>query len=106
MAESIFKEKREVTRIRSRIPMKYERSDPQTKTVICKDTITKDISSQGLFFESQEIFPLGMDLKLWLFLPGLVRDIKAEAKVMRIEEVELGKRFGIGIIFTQISNQD
>lgn len=106
MPKPFFQEKREVTRIRSRIPMRYEKFDPLNKTVQTKDTITKDISSQGLFFESEEILPLGSELKMQLFLPGLGRDISVNTKVVRIEEIESGKRFGIGVAFTQLSDAD
>lgn len=106
MEEALFKEKREVTRIHSRIPLKYEKSDPVSKVMQHKDTVTKDISSQGLFFEAEEIFPLGSELKMQFFLPGLNKDITVTAKVARIEDVESGKKFGIGVIFSQIEAGD
>jgi twitching motility protein PilT len=105
MPDIFFNEKRDATRIRSRIPLKYEKFDPLSKTVQMKDTLTRDISSQGLFFECEEIFPLGVDLKIELFLPGLVKGIDVTTKVVRIEELE-AKKFGIGAIFTQIGVAD
>jgi len=106
MAEGLFKEKREVTRIRSKIPLKYEKFDPLSKTVIAKDTITRDISSQGFCFECEEIFPLGSEIKIVLFLPGLGKDISATTKVVRIEELESAKKFGVGVIYTRIDTAD
>ena len=106
MAETFGNDKRQLTRIRSKLPMKYEKIDPANKAVLSKDTLTKDISSGGLLFESDEIFPLGSELKVKLFLPGLGRDISVTTKIVRVEETESGRKFAVGAAFNQITEVD
>jgi twitching motility protein PilT len=106
MSEKFGNDKRQLTRIRSKIPMKYEKFDPLSKVVLSKDTLTKDISSGGILFESEEIFPLGSELKVTLFLPGLDRDITVNTKIIRVEETESGKQFAVGATFIQITDVD
>ncbi len=106
MIDDIFKEKRGVKRIRCRISLKQEKKDFQAKPIALKEAIAKNISSQGLFFETDKKLPLGSEIRMQLVMPGLGRDINVSAKIVRIEEVELDTKFGVGVIFVNISAED
>lgn len=85
------------TRIRSRLPLRY--CIKGVKDAPWKETITIDISSTGLLFESQELLPLFTILDVELEIPALERKMQLIARIVRAEEIERDKlyRFGVAI---------
>lgn len=106
MTNDAFKEKRETKRIRCRISFKHERFDTRTKTPLIKEAVAKNLSSQGLFFETDEMLPLGSKIKMRLVVPYLDKEINVDARIVRIEEIEAGTKFGVGVLFVEIADDD
>ncbi|MEI6831189.1 MAG: PilT/PilU family type 4a pilus ATPase [Candidatus Omnitrophota bacterium] len=97
--------KRENYRTFLNIPFTFDKTDPLSKTVTTKTQIIRDISEDGLYFTSDEVFPLGTELKIKFQLPNNDTIINATIKVLRIETPELEK-FNIGACFSSISEID
>jgi len=99
-------ENRKSTRIRSKIFVRYHRiTDDQTPPEFRK-AFTKNISSSGLLLETEEILPLGTEIKLFFTLPGLGKEIAAQGRVVHIKEVDFNTRYHAGISFQNIEGAD
>lgn len=97
-------EKRGKYRVFVRIPIACEFSDAQTGNCRTKTAVSGDVSSEGLYFEIDELLPLKSEIKIRFQFPHSDNVIKVIAKVVRIESVR--SKFGIGVFFTEISEQD
>lgn len=106
LAKTKLREAREAVRVKSKIPLRYYRVLEGTIDKECKESITKDISANGLLFEAQELISLGQRLKIFLNVPGIDNEIAILGKVARIEEIHFGRFYDIGIRFEQIDGAD
>lgn len=106
MANDAFKERRETERIRCRISFKHETYDPRTKALLIKEAVATNLSSQGLFFETDEMLPLGSKIKMHLVVPYLDKEMNVDTRVVRIEEIDAGTKFGVGVVFAEITDDD
>lgn len=97
---------RKEIRIYSQLPMNYQLifSDGRQGEII--STLTKDISTGGILFESDRVIPLDAKVKITLSLPGLNRNIEAVSKIVRVEEVEFKEQYNIGVMFVDISPEN
>ncbi|MDP1853408.1 MAG: PilT/PilU family type 4a pilus ATPase [Candidatus Omnitrophota bacterium] len=97
---------RKEIRIYSQLPMNYQLifNDGRQGEVI--STLTKDISTGGILFESDRVIPLDAKVKITLSLPGAARNIEAISKIVRVEEVEFKEQYNIGVMFVDIGPQD
>ena len=87
------------------IPFTIYLIDPVNKTATTKTLIIRDMSETGLYFASEEIFPIATELKIKFQLPNSDNIINATIKVMRVETVELEK-LNIGAAFSSINEKD
>lgn len=100
------KEKRVFPRICIKISIICEIADPETKTIKKKIVLSKDISPEGVYFEVNEMFPLGTQINATFQLPKSNSKINAALKIVRIETTEKENKFGIAAIFIQIADKD
>ncbi|MCM8779590.1 MAG: PilT/PilU family type 4a pilus ATPase [Candidatus Omnitrophica bacterium] len=96
----MFIEKRRYTRIPVTLAIKYCRLDE--KEAVYKDAISTDIGQEGILIQAKEAFSIGTQLELYITSVRLNSPIKTTGKVVRIEEVEEGKTYNIGITFIHI----
>jgi len=97
---------RKEIRIYSQLPMNYQVVFSDGRQGDPVSTLTKDISGGGVLFESSEVLPVNAKVKLTLSLPGVERNIEAISKIMRAEEIEFKKQYNIGVVFTDIKEED
>ena len=97
-------EKRKYYRVFIRIPVVCEFTDSQTGKVRSKTCVSGDISSEGIYFEIDEIVPLKTEMGIKFQLPHSNTIINAVVRVMRVESVKAS--FGIGCTFVQIGSQE
>jgi len=103
----IKKEYRLTARIPLNIPFQYEILGPAKPSGIKYKSVTKNISSSGIFFENVEQIPLDTRLKIILEMPGSPKkSFETEGNVMRIERLLPSAHFGIGINFIKISDEE
>jgi len=106
MAEIRSFNRRKNQRIYYTIPISCEMINPETKTVTTKSFIARDISSGGIYFESEEPLNLLSEFKCKFTIPETSVLINATIKLLRIEVLENKKLFGVGTFFTEISEND
>lgn len=99
-------ERRKSNRVYILIPITCEITNPIDKTVRNKNLIAKDLDSGGIFFESDEVFSLNSQMNIAFQLPGRNNVISTAIKVTRVEVVRENNSFGIGAVFTQLSEKD
>ncbi|MEW5692152.1 MAG: PilZ domain-containing protein [Candidatus Hydrogenedentota bacterium] len=72
---------------------------------IGEGTVTKNISGNGLLFQTDENIPVGTIIKIEIHLPDQRPPIVTQARVVWVEELE-EKKYDWGICFTDISRED
>jgi len=97
-------ERRKKCRVFVRIPIVCALADPEAKITRNKTALSGDISSQGIYFEIDEILALKTEIDIKFQLPHSNNIIIATIKVMRVEAIK--NNFGVGSVFTQISDKD
>jgi twitching motility protein PilT len=97
-------EKRKQFRVFVRIPVVCEFPDPEMGIVKSKTAVSGDISSEGIYFEIEELLPLRTEIKVRFQLPHSKAAINASARIVRVESLK--NKFGIGAFFTQIGEQE
>ena len=97
---------REAIRVKSRIPIRYHIVQEGEIAKGFEESITKDISTNGVLFEAHEMIPLGQRLKIYLNIPGIEHEVGILGKVARIEEIHFGSIYDIGVKFEQIEGAD
>ncbi|MCM8771013.1 MAG: PilT/PilU family type 4a pilus ATPase [Candidatus Omnitrophica bacterium] len=98
-----FIEKRRYSRIPVTLTIKYCKEDELEP--IYKDAISNDISEGGILIQTKESLPVGTPLKLYITSVRLTSPIQISGKVVRVEEVEEGKLYNLGIAFTAIEQK-
>ena len=99
-ASSVGVDRRTSKRVRSRFTVRYRNPAVVDSVEQCAETT--DISSNGLAFESPVSLVIGSQLDLQVDLPTLVAAIKTGARVTRLQELEEGKCYLIGVTFHPI----
>lgn len=84
--------------------MSCEFFDPANNSARKKTLLTNNMNSESVYFQTEEIIPLDMELKVNFQLPKGSDSISATIKVIRVEKNQEGK-FGIGAIFTQLDDK-
>ena len=97
-------EKRAFKRIDNRLKVKYE--TVESNSSIPLTTYTKNVSSGGFLFRSNNPVKFGSVIRLKFFLENLNEFISAEAKVVRVEEIVENKIYDIGIEFVNVPDSD
>lgn len=67
---------------------------------------TTDISANGLAFVAATCLPIGSKLELLIDLPTVPQSLKTDARVTRLQEIEEGKSYRVGITFVVISESN
>ena len=93
-------------RVHTDIIAEYISVDQIQKTSRKHTVIIKNLSSDGLYFETDEELDLRAELEIVFQLPTMSAPIRAGIKVCRIEILEGDKPFGLGAVFLEISSQD
>lgn len=70
------------------------------------ETVSANISQSGLLLPVEKPIPISTKLNLEITAPRLSASIFTEGRVVRIEEVEEGKLYNLGIAFTKIEQKD
>ncbi len=69
-------------------------------------SVTRNISAGGLLFVADEAFPAGSILELFIELPHGEHPIECLSRVERVDEIEKGKSYGIGVCFLDVTSAD
>ena len=93
-------------RVKSRIPIRYHKFLKDVMDKEFRESLTKDISTNGVLFEAPELLHLGHRLKIFLKIPGVEQEIGITGKVARIEEIHFGRSYNIGVKFEKINSAD
>jgi len=95
------KECRARKRIRSRFTVQYRMRDEDDSAA--QTVETTDISSNGLAFIASAWLPIDSRIDILLDMPTLDQRIKVDARVTRLQEIEEGRSYVIGVSFESIS---
>jgi hypothetical protein len=66
-------------------------------------SVTKNISAGGLLFSSTEPLPMGSVLSITIELPEEGGPIECLSRVVRIDELEMGKRYDIAVCYLDLT---
>jgi twitching motility protein PilT len=99
-------ERRKSFRAYCDIVLKCEIIDPKDYSIRYKNAMARNISADGIYFELDELLPLGIAVNIAFRLPQSENDIRGTVKVMRVEIHETDKKFGIGAIFTSMVEKE
>lgn len=97
---------REAARVKTRIPIRYHKVSDGIVENESHESLSKDISTNGVLFEVPELLCLGQRLKLFFTIPGIDHEVCILGKVARIEEIHFGHTYDIGVRFEQIDGGD
>jgi twitching motility protein PilT len=86
------------------IPVTCEIFNSDDKSVRKKTALARNISSDSIYFEIDEILPLGTEVNVIFQLPRSSNIITATTKVSIVEALENENNFGIGAPFVKISD--
>lgn len=67
---------------------------------------TKNLSAGGLLFDSDEQLPVGSFLELKIELPDEKKPIECLARILRVEEIEANRVYGVAVRFLSITGAD
>jgi len=101
-------DRRKSQRIYYTIPLSCEEINTETHASITRSFVARDISSDGIYFESEEPLKLLTELKCKFTIPETSLLITTTIKLLRMEviEIENKKIFGIGAFFSSIAESD
>lgn len=99
-------ENRKSTRIRSKVFVRYHRIIDNQMPPEFRKCFTKDISASGLLLETDELLPVGSEVKLLFTLPGLGKEITAWGRIVHVEELDFNARYRIGLSFQKLEGID
>jgi twitching motility protein PilT len=98
--------KRRSPRIYLKIPVTCTLLDEKTKTPTTLNSFITNINSTGVYFELANSLPLDSEIKLEFRIPKATEIIRTTVRVVRLETVEEGAKYGIGAMFTDITVRD
>jgi len=109
--ELILSDRRVYVRINYNINFRYKAYKSKEELSKRKDVpeyiaVTRNISAGGLLFESNELLPIGSFLELRLELPDGEKPMECLARVVRVAERVLDKKYEIGVCFLDISGAE
>lgn len=98
------KELREHIRLKAYCLIRYATLNaPETMMRVAN---TKDISSHGLKFWTDEVLEIGTLLNLTILIPGREQPVKAMARVQHTRKAFQGLRHYVGVMFLEIAKTD
>lgn len=99
-----MQERRCYSRLPVNLPVRYSEEPGTVKPT--KEAVSKNISQSGLLFTTNKPIPISINVILEFPLPDLSSYISAEGRVVRTEEINPGRLYDIGIVFTKIKPND
>jgi c-di-GMP-binding flagellar brake protein YcgR len=99
-----FVEKRQHSRVRSRLPIDYKNLRGEAKAQ--RGTLTRDISEGGIRFLSDEFLSLANRLVININIPTAARQVKAITKIAWIKKLPSADRYEVGNQFIEMSKED
>jgi len=102
-------EKRDYSRLEDTINIRYKVFASKEELAKRKSSpeqysVTRDISAGGLLFISPELLAVGAFLEMIIELPDKKDPIECLSKVVRVEEIELGKMYDIAAHFLDVTS--
>ena len=67
---------------------------------------SKDMSPEGIFLASKELFPVGTVLNLAIHAPTSLKPIHVQAEVVRVARDESSQPVGMGLVFIKMAEDD
>jgi twitching motility protein PilT len=99
-------ERRKSRRSFFKLPIRCEIINPKDKTVSRKTMMAYNLNTNGIYLETDELVALDTEINMAFQLPGRQDTIHANSKVARLETIEEGKTFGVGVAFSGLSDSD
>ena len=99
-------ERRKAARIATKIKFNYQILSLDGTAEPGYSAIIKNISAEGLAFQTQKELPIATKLKLQLVLPGLSSLMNIKGEVVRVEKLLSLDSFAVGVVFVELSASD
>lgn len=100
-------EKRRYSRLKTEVKVDISYTDPETDvTSLLTRPVSKNVSASGLLIRHNKPLAVGSDVVLKFLLPEEKRYVMTFAKIVRVDAVEEGKAYDIGICFTNARLED
>lgn len=99
-------ERRKTYRLYSPMHAKCDIINLDDKSVRAKNAMATNINTEGIYLETDELLPLNTEASITFQLPKSDTKIQAGIRIARIESGEGQKSFGLGAVFTKISDKD
>ncbi|NQT90327.1 MAG: PilZ domain-containing protein [Candidatus Omnitrophica bacterium] len=101
---SYVKERRRFPRVGARVPLQFK--DIQRTIETYSGTLTKDISTGGVRFTSNEFLSIFTRLLVEASVPSFSRPIKAISKVAWIRKIPRSSQYDVGVQFMDMTEED
>ncbi|MFH1729596.1 MAG: PilT/PilU family type 4a pilus ATPase [Pseudomonadota bacterium] len=99
-----YLDRRKYTRVPAKLRVVYCSEENQSKQK--SETLLKNLSEGGIFLYVSKPIPLSTVLKMTIKIPWHKEFLEAKGKIVWIEEIKENKLYGLGINFTEISEED
>jgi len=102
-------DRRTYSRLDSKINLRYKvfkSRDASAKKESAAEqlSITKNISAGGLLFTADELLAIGLILEMAIELPDGKEAIECLARVVRVEEIRIGKSYEVAVCFLDMTS--
>jgi twitching motility protein PilT len=98
-------ERRKARRVYAKIPITCEIIDPKDKSMKKKSVLANNITSEGIYFDTDEVLTLNTEINATFKLPKSDNVINATMQIARIETLEAENKFGIGAVFVNLPDK-
>ena len=99
-------ERRKSRRSFFKLPIRCEIINPKDKTSSKKTMMAYNLNTNGIYLETDELVALDTEITMAFQLPGRQDTIHVGSRVARLETIEEGKIFGVGVAFVGLSDSD
>ena len=99
-------ERRKSRRSFFKLPIRCDIINPKDKTATKKTMMAYNLNAEGIYLETDELLSLDTEITMAFQLPGRHDTIHTGSKVVRLETIEEGKIFGVGVAFVGLSDTD
>lgn len=100
-------ERRMYRRLKAEVKVEISYTDPEKDvTSLITDPVSRDISAGGLLVRHRKHLAVGADVVVKFILPSEKRYVMTFARVVRVDVVEEGKLYDIGICFMDTREDD
>lgn len=100
-------EKRKYRRLDTQVKVEISYTDPEKDvTSLITDPVSKNMSAGGLLIRLSKPLAVGSEVVVKFLLPSEQRFIMTFGRVVRVEVVEEGSKYDIGLCFINTRQQD